>query len=79
MAYKDSLLSSLIPIRYEDPINSITDLEQSGLPLIMGKGDGIHQYLSRDSRPMMRRIFNRRILWEMEMGKTGIPKWAFEM
>ena len=77
MAYKKSLLSSLIPIRYEDPIDSITDLDKSGLPLIMGKGDGIHQYLSRDSRPMMRRILNKSILGVP--GKDGFPQSAFEM
>ena len=79
MAYESTLLSSLIPIRYEDTIDSINDLDNSGLPVLIWKGSATHEYFSSDSRPMMRRIFNRRILWEMEMGKTGIPKWAFEM
>ena len=77
MAYKKSLLSSLIPIRYEDPIDSITDLDNSNLPLVMGKNDSMHQYFSSDSRPMMRRILNRSILGTH--GQDGFPKSAFEM
>ena len=77
MAYKKSLLSSLIPIQYEDSIDSIDDLDNSGLPLMLGKGYTLHELMSSDSRPIMRRIFNRSIL--VTVGKNGIPKWAFEM
>ena len=77
MAYKKSLLSSLIPIRYEDTIDSIPDLDNSRLPLVIGKNDGGYAYLSKDLRPMMRRILNRSILGTP--GKDGFPQSAFEM
>ena len=77
MAYKKSLLSSLIPIRYEDTINSIDDLDKSGLPLMLGMGSKFHRQISSDSRPIMRRIFNRSIL--VTLDKNGIPKWVSQM
>ena len=76
MAYKKSLLSSLIPIRYEDTIDSINDLDDSNLPLLIWKGSIIHNHFSSDSRPIMKRVFNRSIFFTVE---NGIPKWAFEM
>ena len=77
MAYKKSLLSSLIPIHYEDTIDSINDLDNSSMPLMMWKGGAMHKYFSSDSRPMMKRVFNRSML--VSLDKDGIPKWAFEM
>ena len=76
MAYKKSLLSSLIPSRYEPTIDSISDLDSSNLPLLIWKGSIIHKYFASDSRPIMRRVFNRSIFFTVE---NGIPKWALEM
>ena len=77
LAYKKSLLSSLIPIRYEDTIDTIADLDNSGLPLMLGKGFRLHELMSSDSRPIMSRIFNSSIL--VNVDEKGIPKWALEM
>ena len=77
MAYKKSLLSSLIPIRYEDTIDSINDLDNSSLPLMIWKGSATEKYFASNSRPMMKRIFNRSML--VSIDKDGLPKWAFEM
>ena len=80
MAYKKSLLSSLIPIRHEDTVDSFNDLGKSSLPFLLMKGHWSHQSISLDSRPIMRRIFNRSILVSFdEESEDGIPKWAHEM
>ena len=76
MAYKTTLLSSLIPIRYEDTINSINDLDNSGLPLLLPKGGANEDIFSSDQRPIMRRIFNKVIFYNYE---GGIPQWVFDM
>ena len=76
MAYKATLLSSLIPIRYEDTIDNMKDLADSGKPLIMGKASTFHEHVSNDQRPFMRGILNRSIL--VNLG-GGIPQWALEM
>ena len=77
LAYKKSLLASLIPIRYEDTINSINDLDNSGLPLLLPEGSMIHNHFSSDTRPIMRRIFNRSILYNFNEG--DMPHWALEI
>ena len=77
LGYKTTLLSSLIPIRYEDTIDSMTDLDKSGLPLIMAKGSTVYNFIASDHRKMMSRIFKRRLLFINNGG--GIPQWAFEM
>ena len=77
MAYKKSLLSSLIPIRYDDAIDGLNDLDNLGLPLMIWKGTSFHKIISMDSRPIMRRIFNRSIVVNLEA--DGIPTWILEM
>ena len=76
LGYKTTLLSSLIPIRYEDTIDSMDDLDKSGLPLLISKGSSMYDHIASDPREMMTRIFKRRIMYSQE---NGIPRWAFEM
>ena len=76
LGYKKSLLSSLVPIRYEDTIDSMHDLDKSGLPLLMAKGTWGVKHLKGDSGTMMARIVRRRILFLLERGYP--PRWVFE-
>ena len=78
LGYKTTLLSSLITINYEDPINNMYDLDKSGLPLIMAQGSAyMSEYIRGAPGAMMARIFKRRILFTFEGG--SIPSWVFEM
>ena len=74
LGYKTTLLSSLIPIRYEDTIESFDDVDKSGLPLIIPRGGSIHDHLANDPREMLTRIMRRSIFFD-----GGIPRWAFKM
>ena len=76
LGYKTTLLSSLIPIRYGPAIDSMADLDRSGLPLILAEGGSSLDYVCGDSREMMIRICNRRIVFSM---KAKVPRWIFEM
>ena len=76
LGYKATLLSSLIPIRYEHTIDSMDDLDKSGLPPIFSKGSTIHDHMANARGEMMSRIYNRSILYSHH---NGIPKWAFQM
>ena len=76
LGYKKSLLSSLVPIRYEDTIDSMYDLDKSGLPVIMAKGTAGVKHMREDPGTMMARIFKRRILFTVVGG--SIPGWVFE-
>ena len=76
LAYKATLLSSLIPIRYDDTIDSIADLDKSGLPMILVKGTFLTKYLSEDPREMTTQIFKRAIFAPFQYPP---PKWVFEM
>ena len=75
LGYKTTLLSSLIPIRYEDTIESLDDLDKSELPLILPQGTALYDHLASDPREMLTRIMRRKIT--VEAGAT--PLWAFEM
>ena len=75
LGYKTTLLYSLIPIRYEDTIDSLDDADKSGLPLIIPRGSSIHDHLANDPREMLTQIMSRSILFE----DGGIPRWALEM
>ena len=63
MGYKSTLLSTLIPVRYERTINTLYDLDQSGLPLAIPKATAIHHAIANDPRPIMQRIYNNSILY----------------
>ena len=76
MAYKATLLSSLIPIRYEDTIENMKDVDDSGKPLIMGKATTIYKHVFSDERPFMMRILNRSLIVNLD---AGVPQWAIEM
>ena len=60
MGYKSTLLSTLIPIRYEQLIDTIDDLDQSGLPFMIPGGTVLVWLAASDPRPAMKRIYERR-------------------
>ena len=59
MAYKSTLLSTLIPIRYEKTLDTIGDLDKSGLGLLIAGGTVLQWLAASDPRPPMRRITDR--------------------
>ena len=71
MAYRGTLLSTLIPIRYEKALDTIDDLDKSGLGLGI-PGDTVGEWLvASDPRPAMRRINARS---EVFLFSGTIPK-----
>ena len=56
MGYKSTLRSSLITINYEDKIETIFDLVQSGIPLAVARGTVLDKILSTDPRPTVQRM-----------------------
>ena len=59
MAYKSTLLSSLIQIRYETPIDTLSDLEKSGLQVLIADGSPLVEAFLTDPRESMKKISNR--------------------
>ena len=76
LGYKTTLLSFLIPIRYEDTIDNIYDLDKSGLPLLLPKGTFLIDYIEKDPREVIARIYSRKIFITID---GDIPTWPFEM
>ena len=63
MGYKSTLLSTLIPIRYGTTIDTLADIEKSGLPLVIPKSTAVHHAIASDKRPIMKQIFVDSILY----------------
>ena len=57
-------------------IDNFSDLDNSGLPLLVVKGTVIQDYISSEPSPIMKRISNRMILFNVE---GGIPQWVIDM
>ena len=72
MAYKSTLLSSLITIRYEDKIDSLKDVETSGLPFLLHKNGWLHEMFANDQRQIIKNIYKNRHLYTH-------PRLAFKM
>ena len=64
-AYKSTLLSTLVTIRYNKPIDTLADLDTSGLPLVIVEGSFYHKVIENDQRDIMKRIYNRSIVFQL--------------
>ena len=59
LGYKSTLLSTLIPIRYQSTIDSLEDMAQSGLPMTVPRATTLHKLIATDPRTHMRKIYMR--------------------
>jgi hypothetical protein len=73
---RGTLLSTLIPIRYEETINTIEDLDKSQLPFIIPGKTAPHMLVATDPRPAMQQILKRSIIYPFD-GKE--PAWPGDM
>jgi hypothetical protein len=55
---RSTLLSTLISLRYEKTINTMADVAESGLPVLLGKSSGTYSSLKNDPREDGQRIFS---------------------
>ena len=77
MGYKTTLLSTLIPVRYENAIDSLKDLKQSRLPLVIIKSSAHHHAFANDPRSIMKQIYKKSIIMVWTGPKT--TQKAFKM
>ena len=63
-AYKSTLLSTLVTIRYNKPIDTLADLDRSGLPLAIIDGSSEQKAFENDQRDIMKQIYSRSILFQ---------------
>ena len=74
LGYKSTLLSTLIPIRYEDTIDSLTDMAKSGLALTVPRATTLHKLISTDPRPSMKEIYERRHFVSLPMNSSMLEE-----
>ena len=80
LAYKSMLLSSLIPIRYETTIDTLEDMEESGLPMLIVNSTTMHKLIASDPRDAMKQVYRRSILFPFSPTEPqGLPGWVAEM
>jgi hypothetical protein len=73
---RSTLLSTLIPIRYEKTIQTIEDLDKSGMPFILPGNTATHMLVAKDPRPAMQRIYKKSIVFPF----AGFePQWVTDM
>ena len=63
MSYKSNLRANLVAITYKKPIDSIEDMEESGLPLLFCEGCGYKEGFAIDPRPAMNRLGEKAIMY----------------
>ena len=73
-SYKSTLLSTLVPIYYDKPINTIEEVDRSGLPVLITKNNVVHWLMKSDPRSTINKIWQRRILYPFAGGK--FPDWV---
>ena len=74
-SYKSTLLSTLIPIYYENPINTLEDADNSDLPLLVPRSTVLQRLLATDPRPTAKRVFRKSVLYSYH-GIT--PDWVMK-
>ena len=70
MAYKSTLLSTLIPIRYESTIETLADLQKSELPFWVARSTAMHHAIATDKRPIMKQIYEKSYFYSYKGFKT---------
>ena len=58
-SYRETLLSTLIPIYYERSIDTLEDVDNSDLPLLVPKATVVHRLLATDPRQIAKRILKK--------------------
>ena len=66
MSYKGNLRANLVAITYKKPIDSIQDMEESGLPLLFCTGCGYKESFAADPRPAMNRLAEKAIMYKYD-------------
>ena len=74
LGYKSTLLSTLIPIRYESTIDTVADMARSGLPFTVPRATFLHKLIATDPRAHMRKIYERSYFIEVVMNSTAEEK-----
>ena len=76
MAYKSTLLSSLITVRYENPIDTLVDLERSGLPVLLPNNTPLHTMFATDPRRIIQTIYNNSFVYNFNTADPmSMPIW----
>ena len=73
-SYRGTLLSTLVPIYYERPINTFEEVERAGLPIFITKNNAPHWLMATDPRPALKKIFKKITLYPFPGGK--FPDWV---
>ena len=73
LGYKSTLLSTLIAIRYEKTIETVQDLDNSGLPYLVPAKTAPHVLVMTDPRPAVKRIAKRVELYPFN---GTVPTWG---
>ena len=73
-AYKSTLLSTLVTIRYNKPIDTLADLDTSGLPLVIAEGSFYHKAIENEQSDIIKRIYSRSIA--IQVTKQTEAKYA---
>ena len=60
LGYKSTLLSTLIPIRYESTIDTLQDMAESGLPFTIPRATTFQKLIATDPRPSVMSIYMKR-------------------
>ena len=76
MAYKSNLLSSLITIRYEGTINTLSDLVDADLGVLLPNNTPVHIMFARDPRQIMRNIYKNSHIYAYN---GTAPSYVWEM
>ena len=74
LGYKSTLLSTLIPIRYEHTIDTIKDMAESGLPFTVPHATTFHKLIATDPRTHMRNIYKRSYFIQVVLNSTAAEK-----
>ena len=73
-SYKGTLLSTLVPIYYENPINTLHEVDSSSLPVMMPNNTVISWLVETDPRTTINNIWKKRISYPFSGGK--VPDWV---
>ena len=73
--YKSTLFSTLVPIFYEDTLETLADVANSDLPLLVPKNTAPHWLIGTDPRPAAKKILAKTIVYPFN---GTAPDWVYK-
>ena len=76
--FKSVLLSHIVVVGYEQPIDTVDDMLRSGKPFAVAQNTDVPSKIRESSRASVRKLADQFVFYNLSSGPEPVPQWAFD-